>query len=60
VASRWTAALDGRKFVTPDDVKRVLHPVIGHRLVVAPEVELDGLKAEDVMNRVAATVQVPR
>jgi MoxR-like ATPase len=60
VAARWTAALDGRSFVTPDDVVRVLHPVICHRLVLSPEVELDGLTADRVIDRVAATVQVPR
>jgi MoxR-like ATPase len=60
VASRWAAALEGRTFVTPDDVKRVLHPVICHRLVLAPEVELDGMKAEEVIDRIATTVEVPR
>ena len=60
VASRWFAALDGRMFVTPDDVQRALHPVICHRLVLAPEVELDGLGPEEVMDRVSTTVEVPR
>ncbi len=60
VASRWAAALDGRTFVTPDDVVRMLHPVICHRLILSPEVELDGLGAEEVIDRVAATVEVPR
>ncbi len=60
VASRWLAALDGRNFVTPDDVRRALHPVVCHRLVLAPEVELDGLGPEEVIDRVAATVEVPR
>lgn len=60
VAARWAAALEGRTFVTPDDVVRVLHPVICHRLVLAPEVELDGLGAGEVMDRVASTVDVPR
>jgi len=60
VASRWVAALDGRGFVTPDDVRRILAHVVCHRLVLAPEVELDGLSSEEVMNRVAATVEVPR
>src|SRR5687767_13093866 len=59
-ASRWMAALDGRSFVTPDDVKRALHPVVCHRLVLAPEVELDGLGPEEVIDRVSATVEVPR
>jgi MoxR-like ATPase len=60
VVSRWYAALDGRRFVSPDDVRRALHPVLAHRLVLAPEVELDGLRAEEVLDRIAATIEVPR
>jgi MoxR-like ATPase len=60
VASRWAALLDGRAFVTPDDVQRMLHPVVCHRLLLAPEVELDGLRAAEVVDRVAAGVPVPR
>lgn len=60
VASRWFAALDGRMFVIPDDVQRALHSVVDHRLVLAPEVELDGLGAAEVMDRVSSTVEVPR
>ncbi|MBX3270356.1 MAG: MoxR family ATPase [Sandaracinaceae bacterium] len=60
VASRWFAALAGRTFVTPDDVQRAAHPVICHRLVLAPEVELDGLGAAEVLDRVSSTVEVPR
>ncbi|MDH5676028.1 MAG: MoxR family ATPase [Myxococcales bacterium] len=60
VAARWAALLSGRGFVTPDDVQRMLHPVVCHRLVLAPEVELDGLGAEEVIDRVASGVDVPR
>ncbi len=60
VASRWFAALDGRTFVTPDDVQRASHAVICHRLVLAPEVELDGLGSREVLDRVSSTVAVPR
>jgi MoxR-like ATPase len=60
VASRWLAALDGRAFVTPDDVQRALHPVVCHRLVLAPEVELDGLGPKEVIDRISTTVEVPR
>jgi MoxR-like ATPase len=60
VASRWSAALDGRSFVIPDDVVRMLHAVVCHRLVLAPEVELDGMDAGEAMDRIAASVQVPR
>jgi MoxR-like ATPase len=60
VASRWAAALDGRLFVTPDDVQRMLPQVVAHRLILAPDAELDGLDAASVLNRVAARVEVPR
>ncbi len=59
-AARWAAALAGRSFVTPEDVHRMLHPVICHRMILAPETELDGLSAAEVMDRVATTVEVPR
>ena len=60
VASKWAAALAGRLFVTPDDVMRVLHPVLCHRLILAPEVQLDGMNEEEVIDRVARGVEVPR
>ena len=60
VAARWAALLEGRGFVTPDDVRRMLHPVVCHRLVLAPEVELDGLAPEEVVDRACACVEVPR
>jgi MoxR-like ATPase len=59
-AARWAALLSGRMFVTPDDVLRMRNPVLCHRLQLAPEVELDGQTAADVMDRVASTVAVPR
>jgi MoxR-like ATPase len=60
LAARWAALFAGRSYVTPDDVRRVLNPVICHRLVLAPEVELDGQSSYDVMDRIASTVDVPR
>jgi MoxR-like ATPase len=59
-AARWAALFAGRNFVTPDDVRRMLNPVLCHRLLLAPEVELDGLHPYEVMDRVAGAVAVPR
>jgi len=59
-AARWSALLAGREFVTPDDVRRMLNPVICHRLVLAPEVELDGQSSSEVMDRIASSIDVPR
>ncbi len=60
VASRFSAALEGRAFVTPDDVVRMLPWVVCHRLVLSPEAELDGITAEMAMEHVRAGVPVPR
>jgi MoxR-like ATPase len=60
VAARWSAALAGRLFVTPDDVQRLLPDVLSHRLLLAPEAELDGLDAREVLARVCSRIEVPR
>jgi MoxR-like ATPase len=60
VASRFSAALEGRTFVTPDDVARMVPWVVCHRLVLSPEAELDGITAEMAMEQVRAAVPVPR
>jgi MoxR-like ATPase len=59
-AARAWAALEGRSFVIPDDIKRMAHPVLRHRLIITPDAELDGLDAEGVLNRVLDSVEVPR
>jgi MoxR-like ATPase len=59
-AARWAALLDGREFVTPDDVRRMLNSVVCHRLVLSPEVELDGQSSTQVMERITTSVEVPR
>jgi MoxR-like ATPase len=59
-ASMAVAALRGRDFVTPDDIKFMARPVLRHRLVLEPEVELDGGTPEEVIDRLLAEVEVPR
>ncbi len=58
VARAWAAA-SGRDFVLPDDVKHLAHPVLGHRLVIAPEAQLQGIDPATVVEDVLATVPVP-
>ena len=60
LASRTAAALAGRDFVTPDDVKGMALPVLEHRLVLRPEFEIEGLTAREVVERVLREVAVPR
>jgi MoxR-like ATPase len=54
------AALDGRDFVIPDDVKQATLPVLRHRLMLRPEAELEGLDADRVLTDLIAAVPVPR
>ena len=59
-ASKALAAFADRDYVTPDDVKAVAPPVLRHRLVLKPEAELDGLRPDDVIQRILGTLPVPR
>ena len=59
-ASKAWAWLSGRDFVTPDEVKAVAKPTLRHRLMVRPELELEGVTPDGVLDGVLATVPVPR
>ena len=58
-AARAAAAVDGREFVTPDDVKRVAGPVLAHRLVLTPDAKVDDVAKPDVLAAVLDGVEVP-
>ena len=60
VASKGHALLQGRTFVTPDDVKSMAVPCLRHRLVLRPEVEIEGVLAAQVVRDVFERVDVPR
>jgi MoxR-like ATPase len=60
LASRARAALDMRDFVTPDDVRALAEPVLGHRLLLRPEFEIEGLTITELIGRVLEAVPVPR
>ena len=57
--SRCRAALDGRDYVTPDDVKAVAVPALAHRLTLRPELWVQRISAEDVVRERLATVATP-
>jgi MoxR-like ATPase len=59
-ASRALAALEGRDFVVPDDVKRLFLPALRHRVVLAPGAEIEGVTAETVLRQVVDQVPAPR
>ena len=59
-AARAAALLDGRDFVAPDDIKRVALPALRHRIVLAPELELEGHHPDQVLAAVLDHVEPPR
>jgi MoxR-like ATPase len=60
LASRACAALAGRDFVTPDDIKAMAVPVLEHRLILRPEFEIEGLSIAEVIQAILQQVAVPR
>ncbi len=58
--ARALAAMDGRDYLLPDDVKAAALPVLRHRILLKPEAELEGLTTDQVIEQVLATVEVPR
>lgn len=60
LSSRAYAALQGRDFVTPDDVKMMALPVLEHRLILRPEFELEGLAVSEVVDKILQEIAVPR
>jgi MoxR-like ATPase len=60
LASRAFAAIGGRDFVTPDDVKIMATPVLEHRIVLRPEFEIEGVNVGEVIQKILQQVAVPR
>jgi MoxR-like ATPase len=60
LAAKTWAAMQGRQFVVPDDVKFLVRPVYRHRIILKPEAEIEGLNADTAMARILAKVEVPR
>src|SRR5438046_570896 len=60
LAGRALAALSGRDFVTPDDIKAMAVPVLEHRLILRPEFEIEGVTVTEVIQRILEQVAVPR
>jgi MoxR-like ATPase len=58
--SRAWAWLSGRGFVTPDDVKALALPCLRHRVALQPEAQMDGVRVDDVLGSILASVPVPR
>jgi MoxR-like ATPase len=58
--SKAYAAMNGRDFVTPDDIRFVASPVLNHRIILTPEREMEGLQIEDVIEEIISGIEVPR
>lgn len=58
-ASQAQALLDGRDYVTPEDVQKMAEPVLAHRLVLSPEARMRNMTAERILQNVMGSVQVP-
>ncbi|WP_430641059.1 AAA family ATPase [Dokdonia sinensis] len=59
-AAKAFAAIAGRDFVIPEDVKRAVIPVMRHRLILSPEREMEGMTTEQVIDMIVQSVEIPR
>ena len=60
LSSRAFATVNGRDFVTPDDIKTMAYPVLEHRLILRPEYEIEGLTVKEVIENILKEIAVPR
>ncbi|MDO5970490.1 MoxR family ATPase [Flavivirga aquimarina] len=59
-SSKAFAAMAGRDFVTPEDIKRAAIPVLHHRVIVTPEREMEGVSSKQIIKQIIETVEIPR
>lgn len=59
-SSKAFAAMSGRDFVTPEDIKRAAIPVLHHRVIVTPEREMEGVSSKQIIKQIIETVEIPR
>ena len=60
MGSKAHAAVNGRDFVTPEDIKEIVYPVLIHRLILTPEKEMEGITTKDVIRQIVNSVEIPR
>jgi MoxR-like ATPase len=60
MVSKAIAAIEGRDFLIPDDVKTAAPPILRHRLMLKPEADLEGITPDQVVAEVLAGITVPR
>lgn len=54
------AAINGRDFVTPDDIQAMCYPVLNHRIILNPDKEMEGIREEEVIKEIIDKIEVPR
>lgn len=59
-ASKALAAMQGRDFITPEDVKTVIYPIVGHRVMLTAEREMEGFNNRVIIQQIIASVEIPR
>ena len=59
-SAKANAAIKGRDFVTPDDIKEMATPVLRHRIILTPEKEMEGITADELIENILKTIEVPR
>lgn len=59
-AAKAMAAMAGRDFVTPDDIREVAVPVLRHRIILTPDKEMEGVTEEEVINQIIQGMDIPR
>lgn len=58
--AKANAAINGRDFVTPDDVRAMCFPVLNHRIILTPDKEMEGITEDEVINDILKNIEVPR
>jgi len=59
-ASKAMAAISGRDFVTPEDILEVFSPVLRHRIILAPDKEMEGITEDEVIKQIVNGMDIPR
>ncbi len=60
LASKAKAALSGRDFVIPDDVKNIAKPTLRHRIILTPDAEMEGVSTDEVLDNIFSKIEIPR
>jgi MoxR-like ATPase len=59
-SAKAIAAMQGRDYVTPDDIQFVAYPVLNHRIILAPDKEMEGFEVQDILKEIFQKIEVPR